>query len=198
MPICFTCCGIVLIFMLFGIFNSNFFATKLNFSLMLLYIVTQIFSFFIKDITISEISIIYFIPAIFSVLLFAVNITKINVIKTLTISVLIATLLLAIGFIDNAFIDFIESHILEVCLLLSLIVTVFSKNINESFLIIVWGFALFVFGILFKQTAVLDLTNVTLLNCITFSLLLTMFMQAIKKLTLNLLRRLTNAKTKKI
>ena len=116
----------------------------------------------------------------------------------LTISVLIATILLAIGFIDNAFIDFIENHLFEVCLVVSIAATIFANNVNENFITITLGFAFFVFGIIFKQSATIDLTNVTVLNCITFAILISIILITIKLMCIKVVRRLFNAKVKKI
>ena len=198
MPICFISCGIIFIFILFGVFNISFFNSKQNFSILLLYIATQIFSFFIKDVSYFNISIVYFVPAIFFILLLLFNLNKLNIVKILTISLAIATLLLAIGFIDTAFLNFIEHNLISVCALCALISFMFSKNISEALIISVMGYGLFLVGIIIKQSVTLDLTNISILNCLTTTILFVMFFQLIKNVVLNAIRRVKHEKFKKI
>ena len=198
MPVCFISCGIIFIFILFGIFNISFFNSKQNFSILLLYVTTQIFSFFIKDVSYFNISLVYYVPLVFFFLLLIFNIRQINLVKILTISLVIATLLLAIGFVDNAFLNFIEHNFLTVCFLCSLLSFMFSKNISEALIISVMGYGLFLIGIIIKQSVTLDLTNVSILNCITTTLLIVMFYQLIKNAVIGGIRRSRNAKIKKV
>lgn len=198
MPICFITCGIIFIFILFGVFNASFFNSKQNFSVLLLYVATQIFSFFVKDFSLFNVSIVYFVPALFFALLLILNIKQFNFVKMLTISLFIATLFLAIGFIDTAFLNFIEHNLLTVCSLCALISFIFSKNISEALCTSVLGYALFLFGIIFKQSVTLSLTDISILNCLTTTILFVMLMQLLKNAVLNSVRRIQNAKIKKV
>lgn len=179
MPICFLCSGVIFIFILFNLFNANFFGSKINFSLFLLYISFQIFSFFLKDINYLNISLVYYVPIIFVFLILLFNVKRIKFIKCLTLCVMLATTLIAIGFIDNSFIDFIENNIFVVCLTSTILIYIFSSNVIENIFCVLVSFAIFVAGLTLKQNVNL-LTDVTLLNCIMLTLTLSLFLNLLK------------------
>lgn len=180
MPICFLCSGIMLIFIIFNIFNANFFGSKANFSVFLLYITFQIFSFFVKDKVILNVSVVYFVPLVFAVILWLINIKNVNTLKCITISILIATLLIAIGFIDNSFIEFIERNIFVVCFASSIVLNIFSHSTTETILCCILSYAVFIFGLVLKQN-MLNLTNVIILNCIMLTLTISLFLTLTKQ-----------------
>ena len=194
MPICFLCAGIMLIFILFNIFNANFFGSKANFSVFLLYLTFQIFSFFVKDKVILNVSVVYFVPLVFAVVLWLINIKKVNILKCLTVSILIATLLIAIGFIDNSFVEFIESNIFVVCLVSSVMLNILTHSTTETIICCILCYAVFAFGLVLKQN-MLNLTNVIILNCIMLTLTISLFLTLTKKFFKSL--GVKNAKFKK-
>ena len=94
--------------------------------------------------------------------------------------------------------DFLQKHILEVSLIISVILSILCCDIISNLIVVIMAFTIFILGVYFKQSAVIDLTNVILLNCLTLTILISMFLQYFKYVFIQNKRRQNCANIKKI
>lgn len=168
MPLCFIAFGVVLILMLFQVVNEKQ-MSKSSIGLLGLFVISEICSFFAKNLEFFGVSVCYFIPIIFFLLFVLFNIKTINILLTFSIGIFLASGLIAIGYIDLSLSQVVEKYFFQIAFVCAFVPMIFLRKLPEQLISIILCYAIFITVLVLKKVNGLDLSNIVFLNLFSIS-----------------------------